>query len=90
MTICFMHIACCGPGSVVAIATGYGLDSTGIEFLWGQYFPHLSRSALGPPPPVQWVPGLSLGKGGPGRDADPTPPPSAVVNERVELYLYPP
>ena len=25
----------CGPGSVVDIATGYGLDGPGIESLWG-------------------------------------------------------
>jgi hypothetical protein len=37
-----------GPGSVVGIATGYGLDGTGIEFRWGRDFPHLSRPALGP------------------------------------------
>ena len=50
----------CGPGSVVGIATGYGLDDTGIEFRWGLDFPHLSRPALGPTQlPVQWVPGLS-------------------------------
>jgi hypothetical protein len=29
-------------------------------------------------------------KNGPGRDADPLPPTSAVGNERVELYLYSP
>jgi len=26
----------------------------------------------------------------PGRDADPSPPPSAEVKNRVELYLYSP
>jgi len=39
---------------------------------------------------VQWVPGLSRGNGRPRRDADPSPPSSAVGHERVELYLYSP
>ena len=70
-----------GPGSVIGIATGYGLDSPGIESRWGRDFPHLSRPALGPTqPPVQWVPGLSPGgKERPGRDADPSHPSNAVV-----------
>ena len=52
----------CGPGSVVGIAIGYGLDGPGIESRWGRDFPHLSRPALGPTqPPVQWIPSLSRG-----------------------------
>jgi hypothetical protein len=51
-----------GPGSVVGIATGYGLDGAGIESRWGRDFLHLSRPALGPTHfPVQWVLGLSPG-----------------------------
>ena len=31
-----------GAGSVVGIATGYGLDGPGIESRWGRDFPHRS------------------------------------------------
>jgi hypothetical protein len=51
-----------GPGSVVGIATTYGLDGPWIESRWGQDFPHLSRPAMRPTqPPVQRVLGLSRG-----------------------------
>jgi len=71
--------------------TGYGLDGPGIETRWGRDFPYLSRPALGPTqPPVQWVRVFPRGKERPGRDADPSPPSSAVGHERVELYLYSP
>jgi hypothetical protein len=42
-------------------------------------------------PPIQWVPGaISLGVKRPGREADHSPPSSAVVKECVELYLHSP
>ena len=51
-----------GPGSVVGIATGYGLDGPGIESRCGRDFPYLAIPALGIiQPPVQGVPGLSRG-----------------------------
>jgi len=71
-----------GSGIVVSIATGFGLDGPGIESQWGKDLPHLSRPALGPTQsPVQWVPGLSGGKVQRRRDADPSPPSSAVVRK---------
>jgi hypothetical protein len=69
-----------GSGSVVGIATGYGLDGPGIECWCGRDFPYLTRPVPGPTqPPVQWIQGLSRGKERPGRDADPSPSSSAVV-----------
>ena len=70
----------CGPGSMVGIATGYGLDGPGIESRWQRDFLHLSRPALVPTqPPLQWVLVLSRGKERPGCEDDHSPPPRAVV-----------
>jgi hypothetical protein len=55
-------------------------------------FTTASRTALGPTqPPIQWVPRvLSLGVKRLGREADHSPPSSAEVKERVEVYLHSP
>jgi hypothetical protein len=81
----------CGPGSVVGIKTGYGLNGLWTECRWGEIF----RTC----PDRPWGL-LSLlyngyqvftgGKERPGRDADPSPSSSAVGHERLELYLYSP
>ena len=77
-----MHTHIWWANNSVGIVTGYGLDSPGIESRCRRDFPHLSRPALGPTqPPVQWVLGLSQGKEWPGRDADPSPPSSAMVKK---------
>jgi len=80
---------CIGPGSVVGIATGYGLDGPGIESRWGEIFRTCPDRPWGPPSLLYngylVIPG---GKERPGRDADHSHPSSAVGHERVELYLY--
>ena len=51
-----------GRNSSVGIATCYGLYGPGIESRWGQNFSRPSRPAIGPTqPPIQGVPGFSLG-----------------------------
>jgi len=70
----------CGPGSVVGIATAYGLDGPGIEYRWGEIFRTPPDRPWGPPSLLyneyRVFPG---GKVRPGRDADPSPPSSAEV-----------
>ena len=57
----------------------------------GRDFPHLSRPVLGStPPPVQWAPSISRDKERPGRDADPSPPSSAVVKKQQSYTSAPP
>ena len=70
-----------GPGSLIGIATDYGLDGPGSNPGGGEIF-RPSKPALGPTqPPVKWVQGLSGGKVRPGRAADHSPPSSAEVME---------
>ena len=67
-----------GPGSVVGIATRYGLDGPGIESRWGARF----SSPVQTGPPSLLYNGYRVFPGGkkrPRRDADPSPPSSAVV-----------
>ena len=74
------NICISGPGSVVGIATTYGLDDPGIESRWGEIFRISPDRPLGPPSLLyngyQVFPG---GKVLPGRDADPSPPSNAKV-----------
>jgi len=72
-----------GSGSVVGIATGYGLDGPGIESRWGEIFP----TCLDRPwcPPSLLYKGYRIFPGSkerPGRDADSAPPSSAVVKKQ--------
>ena len=77
-----MQCEYCGPGSVVGIATGYGLDGQGIESRWGgcEIFRTCPDRTWGSPSLVyngyRVFPG---GKERPGREADPSPPSNAVV-----------
>jgi hypothetical protein len=80
-----------GPGSVVGIATGYGLDGPDIESRWRRDFPLRSRPALGPNRlSVQWVPGLSRGKERRWHIADHSPLSSAVVMKQKGYTSTPP
>jgi hypothetical protein len=82
--IYFLYFKNCGPGSVVGIATAYGLDGPAIESRWGRDFLHLSRPALRTTqPPVQWVSGLSRGVRC-GRGETLTPHPLLVPRSKIE------
>jgi len=74
---------CSGPGSVVGIATGYGLDGPGIESRWGgEIFRTCPDRPWGPPNVLyngyRVFPG---GKERPDRDAGLSPPSSSVVKK---------
>jgi len=69
-----------GPGSVVGIATAYGLDGPEIESRWGEIFRTSPDRPWGPPSLLYNVYGVFPGgKVLPGRDAEPSPPSSAEV-----------
>ena len=80
-----------GPGSSVAIVTGYGLDGPGSNPGGGKIFRTCPKRPRGhTQPPVQWVPGLSWEvKSGLGVTLT-THHFYCRGQERVELYLYSP
>jgi len=73
----------CGPGSSVGIATGYGLDGPGIESRLGAIFSAPVQTGPGAHPAscTMGTGSFPGGKERPGRDADPSPPSSAVVKK---------
>ena len=78
-----------GPGSSVGIATAYYWTVWESNPGGGEIFRTCPDRPWGPPSLLyngyRVFPG---GKVRPGRDADPSPPSSAEVKKRVELYLY--
>jgi hypothetical protein len=82
-----------GQGSIVGIATGYGLVGPGIESRWGARFSaHFQTGSGAHPAPCTMGTGSFLGRVKSGRSVTLTPHPTfcAVGHERVELYLYSP
>ena len=71
-----------GPGSSVGIATGYGLDGPRIDPGGGKIFHTCPHRPWGPPSLLyNRYRVFPEGKKRPGRDADPSPPSSAVVKK---------
>jgi hypothetical protein len=75
-----------GRDSAVGIATRYGLNGPGIGSRWGRDFPHPGAHPASYTMGTGSLPGVKR----PWRGVDHPPPSSAVVKERVELYLYSP
>ena len=81
----------CGQGSSVGITTGYGLGGPEIESRWGRDFHTCPDRPWGPPSLLyNEYRVFSEGKERPGRDADPSPPSSAVVMKGKSYTSTPP
>ena len=79
---CFKALFQWGPGSSVCITPDYGLDGPGIESQWDKIFCTCSDRPWGPPSLLcNWYWVFPRGIERPGRDADPSPPSSAVVKK---------
>jgi len=72
--------------------TGHGAGRSGYRIpVGGETFRSCPDQPWGPPSLLyNGYPVFPGGKERPGRDAEPSPPSSAVGHERVELYLYSP
>jgi hypothetical protein len=78
-----------GRDSSVGIATRYGLGGPGIGSRWGTRFSAPVQTGPGAHP-ASYTMGIGSFPGvkRPGRGVDHPPPSSAVVKEKVGLYLY--
>ena len=78
----YSHTAQPTQWRIIGIATGYRLDGPGIESRWSEIFRTCPDRPWGPPSLLyngyRVFPG---GKERPGRDADPSPPSSAMVKK---------
>ena len=86
----YTHYNCTrGPGSVVGIATAYGLDGPGIESRWGEIFRICPDRPWGPPSLL--YNGYRVFTGGKAAGAWPEPPTTSTadVKERVVITLLP-
>ena len=80
-----------GPGSVVGIATAYGLEGPGIESMGGARFSAPVKTSHGAHPTSCIMgTGSLLEVKRPGRGVDHPHRSSAEVKERLEIYLYHP
>jgi hypothetical protein len=66
--LCLRSLPYRGPGSVIGIATGYGLDGPGIESRWGARFSALVQTCPGAHPASCTIgtgsfPGVKSGRG---------------------------
>ena len=67
----------------------YGLDGPEIEYRWGEIFHPLPEGSWGPPSLLYKGYRVSFqGVKRPGRGVNRTPPSSAEVKDRVELFIY--